>query len=147
MNKIDLELFLQLNDLNDFQTRVIKLFLADQADRPLELYNGTAYTRPMPENAEAARGLILQTAAALDVEGWKPDNTTKDPVSRPAHYARFPVEPTLFIMTNKIDWCRGNALKYICRYPFKNGTEDLRKAARFLEMFAKFRKGDVKWSK
>ncbi|MCC5780544.1 DUF3310 domain-containing protein [Nitratireductor sp. B36] len=68
-------------------------------------------------------------------------------VNRPEHYDRFPIEPTFFIMENSIDWLRGNFLKYVCRFPYKNGIEDLRKAMRNLAMYVRWHDMDPSWSR
>lgn len=90
---------------------------------------------------------IQDYAADLAEKAFRPYGQRGDMVVRPAHYSQFPMEPTWFIQTNGVDWCRGNALKYICRYRHKSGIEDLRKAARYIEMFAKFLLGETDWSR
>jgi hypothetical protein len=48
----------------------------------------------------------------------------------PAHYRRFPVE--LIVITEQLNFSKGNAVKYICRAGFKDGADelvDLEKAA------------------
>lgn len=53
-----------------------------------------------------------------------------DPVSHPSHYTQYPVE--VIELTRHLDFCRGNAVKYIARAGFKGGPEkeleDLEKA-------------------
>lgn len=59
-----------------------------------------------------------------------------DPVFRPPHYTRFPIEPITFIAANDLPFLPGNAIKYICRAPYKeNFEQDIRKAIRCLEMY------------
>ena len=50
----------------------------------------------------------------------------------PLHYARWAIEPLEFIARNRLDFLRGNIIKYIMRYDAKNGVEDLRKAQVYL---------------
>ena len=50
----------------------------------------------------------------------------------PLHYARWEIEPLEFIARNRLDFLRGNIIKYIMRYDAKNGVEDLRKAQVYL---------------
>jgi hypothetical protein len=64
--------------------------------------------------------------------------TVKDMVNLPHHYARFAIEPIRFLVENKLDPLRFNAIKYIMRCDAKNGLEDLRKAHRCLDMFAAY---------
>lgn len=67
-------------------------------------------------------------------------------ITTPHHYSRFAIEPIRFICENKLDWFQGNVVKYVCRHDAKNGIEDLKKAARYLEMYIKFLQGDKDWS-
>ena len=50
------------------------------------------------------------------------------------HYVKLPIQPIKYIVENKLGWCEGNIVKYITRYKFKNGIEDLRKAEFYLRM-------------
>ena len=66
-----------------------------------------------------------------------------DPVERPLHYTRFPIEPIYFIMKNELPFAIGNVIKYVCRHDAKNGVEDLKKARRYLDMLIKQKEGDL----
>ena len=63
-------------------------------------------------------------------------NTDFDPVTRPAHYVTGGIEPIDFIMSQRLDFARGNVIKYVTRAGRKGGPdmelEDLRKAAFYL---------------
>lgn len=50
------------------------------------------------------------------------------------HYKQYAIQPAEFIQKNGLDWCEGNAIKYIVRHHDKNGAEDIRKAIHYLEM-------------
>lgn len=89
---------------------------------------------------------IRQVADGLEGQKWQPTKVEGDAVKLPPHYNRFPYEPVKFIVTVGLGYLEANVVKYICRYPHKNGVEDLRKAARSLEMLAKFNDGDPNWS-
>lgn len=54
-----------------------------------------------------------------------------DPVSAPAHYTRYPVQP--IAISRYLGFCLGNAVKYVLRAPYKGGAEDLRKALQYLD--------------
>jgi hypothetical protein len=69
----------------------------------------------------------------------------KDMVNLPAHYARFQIEPMRFIAENGLNWFQGNIIKYICRWDAKDGRQDLRKAARYLQMWQLFLDGNPDW--
>lgn len=129
--KIPLALYLHVNKLNDFQKQVLGLFLQEK------------YTF---EHLSQCQLLISRQIKLLSDSNWKPERQAGDMVVRPAHYDVFPIEPTFFNRENGIDWNRGNANKYICRFPFKNGLEDLRKAQRYLTMEYQYLKGNAAWS-
>ena len=50
------------------------------------------------------------------------------------HYQKFKIQPSKFVVENKLLFPEGCAIKYICRHPFKGGKEDLLKAIHFIEM-------------
>ena len=64
-------------------------------------------------------------------------NTDFDPVTRPAHYVTGGIEPLDFIMSQGLDFARGNVVKYVTRAGRKGDAdtelEDLRKAAYYLQ--------------
>ena len=51
-----------------------------------------------------------------------------------SHYKKFKIQPSKFINDNKLLFAEGNAIKYICRHPHKNGREDLEKAMHYIEV-------------
>jgi hypothetical protein len=44
------------------------------------------------------------------------------------------IQPSEFVIENKLLFPEGSVIKYICRHPYKNGKEDLLKAIHFIEM-------------
>lgn len=50
-----------------------------------------------------------------------------------SHYRRFSPQPIEFFWDFQIPFCYANAMKYVLRYKWKNGVEDLRKAKHCLE--------------
>jgi len=60
-------------------------------------------------------------------------NTDNDNIKNPKHYTHNGIEPIDYIMTNKLDFCEGNVIKYISRWKYKNGLEDLKKARQYLD--------------
>lgn len=56
------------------------------------------------------------------------------------HYKHFKIQPLEFIQENDLSFAQGNAIKYICRYPFKNGVQDLEKALHYIEMMIELEK-------
>lgn len=58
-----------------------------------------------------------------------------DAVSHPAHYSQgMPegVEVIDIVRAQKADYLHGNVIKYVLRWKFKNGVEDLKKAQQYL---------------
>jgi hypothetical protein len=51
-----------------------------------------------------------------------------------SHYSRMKIQPTEYIIANEMGFCEGNVIKYVSRYKFKNGVEDLKKARHYLDM-------------
>jgi hypothetical protein len=57
-----------------------------------------------------------------------------NPVNRPAHYTQHPSGIEAIEICGYMNFCLGNALKYILRADYKNNAiEDLRKAIWYLE--------------
>ncbi|WCD56161.1 hypothetical protein [Caulobacter phage KSC] len=50
------------------------------------------------------------------------------------HYKRFAIQPVEFVHQNGLSFIVGSIIKYICRYKFKAGKQDLEKARHFLDM-------------
>ena len=44
------------------------------------------------------------------------------------------IQPSKFVMENKLLFAEGNVIKYICRHPYKDGKQDLEKAKHFIDM-------------
>lgn len=61
--------------------------------------------------------------------------TTHDAVNHPSHYTQYPVE--VIELTRHMNFCKGNAVKYVARAGFKGGPEkeleDLDKAIWYLK--------------
>lgn len=128
------KLFLHVNrDLTPFQVECLKAVFGPHATL---------------RRVQATIGNIRERMEKLKAAGWKPNNETTDAILNPAHYDRFPMEPTYFIVeAGGFHWNLENFLKYIVRFPFKNGIEDLGKAARNLTMFALHVQGSSEWSR
>lgn len=48
------------------------------------------------------------------------------------HYKQLPIEPLVYIMANKLGFVEGSVVKYVSRWKFKGGIQDLEKAAHLL---------------
>ena len=51
-----------------------------------------------------------------------------------SHYKNYAIQPIEYIMENGLDYLQGNVVKYVTRYKDKNGVEDLKKAAHYLQI-------------
>ena len=49
------------------------------------------------------------------------------------HYKKMKVQPAYFINENKLPFAEGNAIKYICRHPYKGKEQDIKKAIHYLQ--------------
>ena len=56
-----------------------------------------------------------------------------DIIKKPPHYNQGSIEPIDYIVANKLSYCEGNVVKYISRWKFKNGVEDLKKAKQYID--------------
>ena len=50
------------------------------------------------------------------------------------HYKKMKIQPSRFVIENKLAFPEGNVIKYICRHPYKGGKQDLEKAKHFIDM-------------
>lgn len=51
-----------------------------------------------------------------------------------SHYKNYAIQPIEYIMENRLDYLQGNVVKYVTRFKDKNGVEDLKKAAHYLQI-------------
>ena len=60
-----------------------------------------------------------------------------DNIKNPKHYSTWKIEPIQFIVENEIPYAEGNIIKYVMRWKYKNGLEDLHKAKEYLDILIK----------
>jgi hypothetical protein len=58
------------------------------------------------------------------------------------HYKDFTIQPVVFIQENKLDFCEGNIIKYICRHKFKGGAKDIQKVIHYAELLLEIEYGE-----
>ena len=88
----------------------------------------------------------FKVQAATDT--WLMETPTQgDAVVLPDHYARWKIEPILFIRENDLPFWMGNVIKYVIRAEHKNGLEDLKKARRYLDMEIARMEGREDWNR
>ncbi len=76
-------------------------------------------------------------------------NMNFDSVNKPSHYANSEIEVIDYIKDKLTPdlyegYCIGNVIKYVSRYRFKGGIEDLKKAEVYLRWAIKSLEGDKK---
>lgn len=57
----------------------------------------------------------------------------KDEVNHPPHYTAHPSGVECIEITEHLNFCIGNAIKYLWRADLKNGVEDLKKAEWYIK--------------
>ena len=50
------------------------------------------------------------------------------------HYLKYKIQPSEFVVENKLLYPEGNVIKYILRHQDKGGKQDLEKAKHFIDM-------------
>tara|TARA_Y100001973_G_C5191890_1_gene331495 strand:- start:348 stop:587 length:240 start_codon:yes stop_codon:yes gene_type:complete len=68
-----------------------------------------------------------------------------DLVNHPPHYTEGSIECIDYINAWKMDYMEGNIVKYITRYKFKNGIEDLKKAEFYIKILIERLEKDAKY--
>lgn len=58
------------------------------------------------------------------------------------HYKKFAIQPTEYILKNKLDFCEGNVVKYITRWRKKGGLEDLLKVKHYVDILIEAEYGE-----
>ena len=72
--------------------------------------------------------------------------STNDPVNHPSHYTKGKIEVADFIADQKLNFDRGNAVKYVCRAGSKDPSkeiQDLEKAIWYINHEIKMLKGEI----
>jgi len=54
------------------------------------------------------------------------------------HYQSLKIHPDEFAHRNNLGFIQGSIIKYVCRYKYKNGIEDLRKAQVYLNWMVEY---------
>lgn len=89
-----------------------------------------------PDNAPPLKdGWILcaEPAISKDPEMSDAKNSSAfDTQVGGSHYKNMAIQPTEYIVKNGLNFVEGNIIKYVTRYKFKGGLEDLKKAQHYL---------------
>lgn len=78
---------------------------------------------------------IISTIKDIISSAFTKDNSVLREQVGGIHYKGFTIDPVKIAMDNKLDFCQGNAIKYIMRYD-KKGTplQDLEKAKHYIDL-------------
>lgn len=60
------------------------------------------------------------------------------------HYKKMMIQPAEYIVSNKIGFLEGLAIKYISRYKHKGGRQDLQKAIHSIELLIEMNDREAK---
>ena len=88
---------------------------------------------------------------SFELTGWPYGRPIDDPLSKAqvafakttspykaqvggTHYAKYAIQPTDYIIKNKLNFCEGNVIKYVTRWRDKGGKDDLLKAKHYIDM-------------
>lgn len=120
--------------------RVLAL-LAKQEQRasiPPEKDGRIIVSDKLKENPEEKLSEALDRAGSIIAQEIKADITKHDNVNSPKHYCKGGLECIEVIKAQltheqRVGYLYGNIIKYMWRWTDKNGLEDLRKAAHYLE--------------
>jgi hypothetical protein len=102
------------------------------------------YFRPESEEVkiyfQQLKESVLEKASFLDKDSYAKAAEKNDPVNHPSHYTAGGIEcidaiaAALSCHKDPVEaWLTGQIIKYIWRWPLKNGLEDLEKAEFYLE--------------
>lgn len=80
---------------------------------------------------------LLGTLKPTNIYSVETDDPNEKPLKQQVggdHYIKMAIQPLDFIVANNLNFCQGNVIKYVTRYPFKNGLEDLKKARHYIDV-------------
>lgn len=128
--------FIRLNNIEPAEAEVIKA---------ITLYSTTKER----EILEKADELLDKLIKEREAEGFTPISTKEVTTQKEAksaldyqvggnHYHQMKYQPLSFIMELGLNFCEGNIVKYVARYKFKNGLQDLKKAQHYLKFLLEF---------
>lgn len=126
--------FIRLNNIDNTEAEIIKAvivfaktgekILLDKADEKLEALINEKKDFLPTKSEEVVKSDGSKSALDYQVGG--------------NHYQQMAYQPLTFIMEQKLKFCEGNIVKYIARYKYKNGLQDLKKAQHYLRYLIEF---------
>ena len=80
----------------------------------------------------------MESDNRFPLTGWpytvKPEDEPYQRQEGGSHYQHFKIQPHAYIVANEIPWSAANAIKYLSRYRFKGGKQDLLKARHYIDL-------------
>lgn len=70
------------------------------------------------------KAMCVKCSKKRDDDKEQPDNS---------HYTKGGIEPWTYIQANNLNFFEGSVVKYVTRWRYKNGIEDLRKARVYID--------------
>ena len=126
--------FIRLNNIDKTEAEIIKAvivfaktgekILLEEADKKLETLINEKKDFVPTKSEEVVKSDGYKSALDYQVGG--------------NHYQQMAYQPLTFIMEQKLNFCEGNIVKYVARYKFKNGLQDLKKAQHYLKFLLEF---------
>ena len=78
------------------------------------------------------KSMVTQAIFSLVIERRKMSTYNKQIGG--THYRKMKIQPSKFVIENKLLFPEGSVIKYICRHRYKGKKEDLLKAKHFIDM-------------
>lgn len=126
--------FIRLNNIDKTEAEIIKAvigfaktgekILLEEADEKLEILINEKKDFVPTKSEEVVKSDGYKSALDYQVGG--------------NHYHQMKYQPLSFIMELGLNFCEGNIVKYVARYKFKNGLQDLKKAQHYLKFLLEF---------
>lgn len=129
-----MDLLLEIRKYRADMWNKAKAFLAEHLDENGNVSDENLRIYAEMENEVSVIGNVIDYLVKL-MRKNEDDTRCNDPVNHPSHYTTGRIECIEFITDKQLNFCRGNAVKYIVRAGKKDPDkeiEDLEKAAWYL---------------
>ena len=109
----------------------------DKTAKP-RLYRVVSGIETMPARRTQTRSRPRSVSVNARTQRPRPLEQPGDLVARATqvggtHYLRLPIQPWDFIEANRLGFFEGNVVKYVARWLYKDGVQDLHKARHYLD--------------
>lgn len=104
---------------------------------------GAKYLDKLMESSLSEGGIVTENKdARIGNDEKELVFKTPDAVNSPSHYTQG-IECIDYIESHNMDFCQGNAIKYLTRYKHKNGLEDLLKCLWYIKRLVVVESGKI----